>query len=412
MFKKINNLFLFFLLTVALSFNAFSQNTFGLSIHKNRKYITIPFQLYNNLIVVKITYNNFLTLNFILDTGVRSAILTDSKMALLMNPKYVRPVKIGGLGGENEIDALIATGLSFTMAGLTGKDQLMIILTEDVFSLSKFIGTDVHGILGYEIFNRFVVEIDYKNKVLKLIEPTKYKRSGRGEMFPITIEDTKPYLNAEVRIKDKAFPVKLIVDTGAGHALALYEGTHPGIHLPDTVLRSMLGRGLNGTIEGYYGRIRNMTLGKFKLNNIVTSFPDSIEVGSNFMSNGRNGNLGGEILNRFKVTFNYQQSYIILEKTRRRDKDYYFNMSGIDLISTGDDLRTFEVDHVRKDSPGGRAGVQVGDILEVINGVDARDLNLSDINTLFQSKPGKKVRLSIRRGNEVFRINIILEKMI
>jgi hypothetical protein len=412
MCKKIFSLFLGLLLTANLSFRTFSQNTFGLSLPKNKKFITIPFQLYNNLIVVKITYNNFLTLNFILDTGVRSAILTDSKMALLMNPKYVRPVKIGGLGGENEIDALIATGLSFSMAGLTGKDQLMIILTEDVFSLSKFIGTDVHGILGYEIFNRFVVEIDYKNKLLKLFEPNKYKPSGRGEIFPISIEDTKPYINAEVKIKEKAFPVKLIVDTGAGHALALYVGTHPEIHLPDTVMRSMLGRGLNGSIEGYYGRIENLNVGKFHLSNIVTSFPDSIEVGSNFVSNGRNGNLGGEVLNRFKVTFNYQQSYLILEKTRRKDKDYYFNMSGIDLISTGDDLKTFEVDHVRLGSPADKIGIRQGDILEVINGVDAKDFNLSDINTLFQSRPGKKIRLSVRRGKEVFRSVLVLEKMI
>jgi hypothetical protein len=412
MFKRITVLFLLFILTADLSFNALSQNSFGLSLPKNKKFISIPFQLYNNLIVVKITYNNFLTLNFILDTGVRSAILTDSKMAILMNPKYVRPVKIGGLGGENEIDALIATGLSFSMAGLTGKDQLMIILTEDVFSLSKFIGTDVHGILGYEIFNRFVVEIDYKNKLLKLHEPSKYKPSGRGEIYPITIEDTKPYLNAEVKIKEKTFPVKLIVDTGAGHALALYVGTHPEIHLPDTIIRSMLGRGLNGSIEGYYGRIQNLRLGKFQLKNIVTSFPDSVEVGTNFMSNGRNGNLGGEVLNRFKVTFNYRESYLILEKTRKKEKGYYFNMSGIDLISTGDDLRTFEVDHVRANSPADRVGIKQGDILEVINGVDAKDFNLSDINTLFQSRPGKKIRLSIRRGTQVFRTVLVLEKMI
>lgn len=410
--KRRNIIFLIFLIfSLVTPFLSFSQYHYGLTLPNNRKSIIVPFELYNNLIIVKIKYNNFLTLNFILDTGVRSAILTDSKMALLIQAKTVRPIKIGGLGGTQELNALIATGLSYSIAGLDGKDQLLIILTDDIFSLSKFIGKEVHGILGYEIFNRFVVEINYKNRFLKLHEPSSYRYKGNGELIPLEVEDTKPFIPAKLKIKgDSTIPVKLIVDTGAGHALALYKGTHPQIVFPEKVIPSLLGRGLSGDIHGYIGRVKSLKLGDYVIDNIISSFPDSTELAESVTSHNRNGNLGADILSRYKVIFNYAGGYMILEKQRRRHRPFYFNMSGIDIICTGEDLQTYIIDYVRPNSPADKAEIQTGDVIVEIN--DRTDMNLSDINTLFQSRPGRKIFLRIKRGEQYLKKSVVLKELI
>jgi hypothetical protein len=390
----------------------YAQNSFGLSIERNKKSVSIPFELYNNLIVLKVKYNNFLNLNFILDTGVRSAILTDVRIALLLNPKFVRPIKLQGLGAGEELEAFVASGVHFSMDGLVGKDQLLIVLTQDVFSLSKFLGKSVHGLLGFEIFNRFVVEIDYKNKVLRLYEPSKYKFNGKGEVIPITIEDSKPFMMAETVLNGKTIPVKLIVDTGAGHALSLYRGSNPEITHPPKVIHSLLGRGLNGDISGSLGRVEKFRVGGMEFNSVVTTFPDTTNIGMVMLSNGRNGNLGADLLGRFKVTFDYSRNQMILKPYKIVKKDFQFNMSGLDLISDEVNFDRFIVDRVRDNSPAKSLGIKEGDELISLNGRPASDYKLSDINDIFQTRPGRKISLRFRRGKEIIHVKLTLENLI
>ena len=48
--------------------------------------------------------------------------------------------------------------------------------------LNKFEGVELDGILGYDFFKRFVVEVDYINHILTIYEPEKFNYSGDGEV--------------------------------------------------------------------------------------------------------------------------------------------------------------------------------------------------------------------------------------
>jgi hypothetical protein len=48
-------------------------------------------------------------------------------------------------------------------------------------------GHSVDGILGFDFFNRFVVEIDYEAQYLRLYNPEGYEYSGPGESIPISL---------------------------------------------------------------------------------------------------------------------------------------------------------------------------------------------------------------------------------
>ena len=50
--------------------------------------VTIPFEIYNNLIVIDVLLNRSLPLKFVLDTGVRTAVLTEKTLTDQRRVKY------------------------------------------------------------------------------------------------------------------------------------------------------------------------------------------------------------------------------------------------------------------------------------------------------------------------------------
>lgn len=389
---------------------------FGFQLAKKRKITKIPFEFHANLVIVPVKVNKSDTLRFILDTGVSSIILTDPQIARKQSMKFARTVKISGAGEGTDIEAGIVLDNTVTMGDMIGYRQNLVVLKEDVLKLSEFVGSPIHGIIGYEIFNRFAVTIDFGTSEIILENPEHYKyKPKKGERFPITIEENKPYLSTVELINDKQhLPLKVILDTGAGHAISLDANKNNGIPLPEKLVKTQLGRGLSGIINGSLGRISKLRLGKFEMKNLVASFPDSasyrIKGGE---STERQGNIGCEFLRRFKVTFNYRDQYIVLKSINRRMKEpFEHNMSGIELMAKGDDFREYTVESVVENSPASDAGLLQGDRVLFINNKSSKEISISEIYKLFQKGEGKNINLVLKRGQDMFFTTINLRRLI
>ena len=392
-----------------------AQEMYGFYLKKRQKSIRVPFELQANLIIVPVKINNSDTLRFILDTGVSSTFLSDPKIAAKLGLKAIRKVRIAGVGEGGELNAFVALSNKIEMGDMVGQNQNVVVLDNDVFALSEFVGKQVHGILGYDVFNRFVVTIDFRDNQILLEEPENYKyRPSKGVKYPITIEESKPYLdNFWVKEKGKKVPLKVIIDTGAGHAVSLDLNKTPDIPLPSNVVRSQLGRGLSGVINGYLGRIDSVGLGEFGLNKVVASFPDSSSYQGVSSRTGRQGNIGCELLRRFKVTFNYRDKYIVLKTTPHRLKEpFEHNMSGMDFLAKGEDFKTLFVDRVAPGSPADEAGIEAGDQIILLNNKNVNRTTLTDIYKMFQSKEGKEVDIALKRGNEIIVTKFKLKRLI
>jgi len=72
-----------------------SAQTIGFKITNSSGRTTFSFKKVNNLIIIPVTLNNALPLNFILDTGVRTTILTDRTISDLVNISYDKIVTFG-----------------------------------------------------------------------------------------------------------------------------------------------------------------------------------------------------------------------------------------------------------------------------------------------------------------------------
>ena len=132
-----------------LSCNA--QTEIGFFIPTNGKRVEIPFENYNNLIVIKGVVNNRLPLKFIFDTGVHTSIITDKTLSDLMQVKYDRMYTMSGIGEHKQFNVYLANGVSIDFPGLAGRSLNMLVLEEDYLMLRNYLGVPVHGIIR----NRF-----------------------------------------------------------------------------------------------------------------------------------------------------------------------------------------------------------------------------------------------------------------
>ena len=411
------------LLLVLLIFSCATAQaqTLGFAFPEGRKRADIPIEIHNNLVVVAVTINGTLPLKFIIDTGVRTAILTQKMFSDILELKYSRKYTIAGPGGNKLVDAYITNNVSISMPGLNGmpgvegKGHTLLVLEQDLLELRNYLGVDVHGILGYELFSRFIIRIDYKKKIMTLYAPEKFRPGRKYQELPMVIEDTKPFILTPINIDpNNILTAKLLVDTGASHSLLLEPTSDKRIVVPQNRVSTVLGRSLGGVITGKTGRIESVEFGKFAMQNVITNFPDSNSYLDTLKHSitFRNGSVGGEILSRFTVVFNFPQGKLFLKKNADFKKSFFLNLSGLEMKAKGSKLDVYEVMDVRDLSPARQAGVLQGDLIISVNGMLTKDMKLNQLNALLNSAPGRKVRVEIERNRVKQRLEFKLENQL
>src|SRR6478609_5057821 len=229
MLKKLIALVFF----VAVSFYSSAQDVLGFALSDGKTRVTIPIEIQNNLIIVPIVLNRQIPLKFILDTGVRTAILTEKTFSDILNLPYSRKYSISGPGGAKVVDAFITNNVTLDLPGVHGEGHALLVLDQDYLELRNYLGTDVHGILGYELFSRFIVKIDYAKKTMTLSLPEKFHPGKRYQEIPMLVEDTKPFILTSLDLSPtSSMTAKLLMDTGASHGLMLEPSSDQRIVVP------------------------------------------------------------------------------------------------------------------------------------------------------------------------------------
>jgi hypothetical protein len=377
--------------------------------------IRIPIEINNNLIVIPVVINNQLPLKFILDTGVRTSILTEKSYSDILGLPYTRQLSIASPGGEHLLTAYIANDVSiYIPPGITGKGHALLVLEKDYLELRNFLGAEVHGVLGYELFSRFVILVNYQDKYIDVMDPTRFKPKRKYQELTVSIEDTKPFLTTTATMAGKKKEVKLLIDTGASHSLILDPYSDSEIKVPEKNLSAVIGRALGGEITGKIGRIEGLTLGKYSVPGVIANYPDPNSYLDTLKASTveRNGSIGGEILSRFTVIFNYSRDKIYLKKNSSFKKTFQTNLCGISVKAKGARLKTFEIIEVRKNSVADEMGITVGDLVASVNGRPASEFKLNELTGEFSSKPGRKLTLELIRNGETIRKTLILREEI
>ena len=378
------------------------------------KSITIKFKSSSNLIIIPVTINESDTLNFILDTGVRYPIITELPFINKLNLNYLMPVQIKGLGEGIELTAYRSANNTISMKGLTAQNQEVQMIIDENFQISHILGIPVHGLIGFNLFKDYIVEIDYIGERLTLHKPEYYKYRDRKKdiIMPLQFDGNKPFVNTNIITDDSIkVPVKLLVDTGASDAIWLSHKSDERINYPKKHIETFIGRGLSGDLYGVKGRIDGIWVGPLILPQPIVAFPNSEIIDQLISSNDRNGTLGAEILRRFHVTLDYRNSRLTLRPNHKLKEDFNYNMSGMEIINPMPGLPIFTITNIREDSPAYLAGLKENDQILSLNNNRNDVLELNDINLLLQSKENKKIKVKFLREGVEYETSFELKKL-
>jgi hypothetical protein len=369
----------------------------------------VSFSSPRNLLIIEARLNGRGPYNFLLDTGVNTSLLTDPGLADSLQLAHGQTYHVAGLGGaDSGLRAYEATGVRVSLPGVEAAAMTWLVLSSDVLDLSGYVGMPVHGIIGADLFRSFVVCIRPEQRQLILTAPAHYKVPGgrRWASLPLTFDQGKAYVTAGIQQLGPGtapLPLRLVLDTGAGHALSLETTADPRLRLPAVRLRTDLGRGLSGIISGSLGRVAGVQLGRYQLGQVLTSFPDSAQVHGRLTGTERtrHGNLGYEVLKRFTTVIDYPHGRLLLRPTVALRDPFEHDMCGLDLLATGPNYRRYLVQRVVPGSPAASAGIAEGEELISVNLLISSALSVSELSRLLHSQDGRVLFLVLRRADGV-----------
>jgi hypothetical protein len=419
-------------------------------IEGKRKTDRINFKLINNLIIIPVDVNG-VTLSFLLDTGVSKPIIFNFlNVSDTLKIKNTETIYLRGLGEGEPVEALKSKNNIFKIGDAIKLNQDLFAIYNSNLNLAPRLGIAVHGIIGFDIFKDFIVEINYGSKYLRLTEPDyyKYKPCKSCEQFNLEYHNNKPYISAKVVISEKKIPVKLLIDSGGSDSLWLFEDDSLGIESNSKFFYDFLGHGLNGSVYGKRSRLEGLYLKSFHIKNSNVSYPDWKSVFLAQKIKDRNGSLAGNILKRFNIILDYQRNLITLKKNKYFKEPFSYNRSGIELAHEGSRLvreidksvirndklirsnsntdKSIRVDGIvnyrmmlkpafvivelRENSPAARAGLKIGDLILTINNKGTHDYSLQQIIQKFYGEVNKRIKLSVQRDGRVLTFSFKLEK--
>ena len=140
----------------------------------------LPVEIYDNLVFLKVQVNGSTPHSFLLDTGANSSFINESLARSL------------GLKPKRSFEAEVGTGETSTSLGIARHVTLKFgnvdlpatkILVTELAPLEARIGHEIAGIVGADVFTRYVVTIDYAAQTIAISSPKRFSYQGPAEVL-------------------------------------------------------------------------------------------------------------------------------------------------------------------------------------------------------------------------------------
>jgi predicted aspartyl protease len=362
---------------------------------------TVPFLLANNHVYIQASFNGGKPLNVIVDTGGHDILVPDSAVALGIKVQGAQPSTGSGsgvtLGG-------VARVQSIRVGDAIVKDQPISVLT---FSNAAE-GVDEQGMIGYEFIARFITRFDYGKHELTFIDKKHFDPRDAGTPVPFRFYHQFP----EVLGSYDGIPSRFGIDTGARNVLSLTSPFAQRNHIIEREkngAKALTGWGVGGPSYGYVFRGKDLRLGDVTVKSPLTEF--NLDKGGVGATEAFPNNIGGGLLKRFVVTFDYDHQLMYLKPIAGKVDDLdTFDRSGM-WLNVAD--KGFGIVNVGDGTPAAKAGIAAGDIIVAVDGKAASSLHLYDLRRrLRNDPPGTQVALTVERQGKPRKVTLVLRDLI
>jgi hypothetical protein len=187
--------------------------------------VELPFRVAaDGLVILQGRVDGAAEVGFILDTGAPVTVLFDNAQtrALRLDTSGARR-----LGDDPASPTGVIRGGHSIAFGRVSLDALtaVVIPGASLPCPERFDAMAVGGVIGADLFRRFVVEVDWSRRSVRLHEPAAWHPHASLRAVPITFESGHPYVQSVVHLPDgRAVPVRLHLDTGMNLGLSLATG--------------------------------------------------------------------------------------------------------------------------------------------------------------------------------------------
>jgi len=257
----------------------------------------VPFRWTPGQIELQVSVNGGAPVWFILDSGAEYSIVSTALAKEL------------GLKTSYRLGRDFANEVTLRFGPVTLANQTVMVMPLDNFKAQR---RDIRGLIGYDLFARYVVTIDYAKKIVRVCNPKTYKRNPRAAVLQLDFSGRLAVVRVNLSVKEyQTISLRATLDTGAQAPLVIRYPFAFAQGLLPTTLRALPQATVQGPLT--FARIpaRSITLGR-------RTFP--FETVSAFATpRGSGGSadtdalIGNDLLRNFRVTFDYSRKVLLLE---------------------------------------------------------------------------------------------------
>ena len=363
---------------------------------------SVPFVLANNHIYVDVLLNGRGPYRLLCDTGGANIITPGLAAELGLKPEG----QLEGAGvGEKSEDIGIVKIAKTDLGAAYLNNQVFFVFPMQSFAQVE--GVPAVGLVGYEVFRRFVVRIDYEGSRLTLLEPSNFKYTGTGTAVQFKFNEHIPQVDGEI----DGIAGKFDIDTGSRSSLDLMGPFIEKNGLKEKYqprVEGVTGWGVGGASRSAVTRAGVLKLGGVSIDKPVTEL--TLQTKGAFTDQYVAGNVGAGVLKRFNLVFDYGSQVIYFEPNANYAKPDVFDRSGL-WINSADN--GYEIVDVIAGSPAEAAGLKVGDRIRRVDGKATSEVALPALRTRFKSDaPGTKIRIEYERGGQPHDTTLVLKEMV
>ncbi|MEO7203275.1 MAG: aspartyl protease family protein [Candidatus Tumulicola sp.] len=359
--------------------------------------VTVPFRVVNEKLLVPVYLNGQGPFDAEFDTGGN----------LIVPPALLQHLKLIAHGGGRE-----SGGGEGSIASSSGAiDSVSVgdakIGPQQFSSFPLFSRYPERMLVGLEVLQRYVVALDFDKMQMTLTPPSQYRFDGTGTKIPFHFQDNQPEVTGSI----DGIAAHLAIDTGDDSSLLL---TAPFAQRYDLIKKYNAHLPYGGTSIGATHGVWADRAGTVSLDDSAGRPAVSVTKPVTRISTQEFGfdanryvsaNVGIGILQRFNLTFDYADRYIVFQPNANYGNPDVFNRVGIDLSANG---AGWKVRTVYPNTAASRAGLRVGQVVVSINGQNRQQLADGAWYQIETGPVGSHVTLAIQDAATTRTIDLIL----
>jgi predicted aspartyl protease/thioredoxin-like negative regulator of GroEL len=279
--------------------------------------VALPFELVNSRPVVNVRVNGSQkTLRFVVDTGAGMCVISDEAAERMGIKAVARGGMARAVGGEGRFEIIYGFLQSLNIGD--AKIERVPVYIRRFYNEQE----PVDGYIGLSVLGKYMTVVDYGGRQMLLLRDDEARRASATPAPPGAIEvpirtTSSGFWSGEVSFDGLEKPVNFIIDTGASisvvsKALAARAGFER--YAQTGFIKVYGAAGLADNIQTIL--LPRIMLGTYTWQNIYAAVLDmeSINETAGFEQTGI---VGGNILRRYRVTFDFTRGIIRLDPDPR-----------------------------------------------------------------------------------------------